>query len=78
VQDTSGGPGKDMVAILIAMGKGFNQRIVAEGIETQQQLAFLQTQQCAEGQGYYFGRPMTAEAFRTLLVTERNKKSVAS
>jgi len=78
VQDTSGGPGKDMVAILIAMGKGFNQRIVAEGIETQQQLAFLQTQQCAEGQGYYFGRPMTAEAVRTLLVTERNKKSVAS
>ena len=78
VQDTSGVPGKDMVAILIAMGKGFNQRIVAEGIETQQQLVFLKTQQCAEGQGYYFGRPMTAEAFTALLVTERNKQPIAS
>jgi diguanylate cyclase (GGDEF)-like protein len=73
VQDTGGDPGKAMITALIAMGRSFDQRIVAEGIETPQQLAFLQAQHCAEGQGYYFGRPMTAEAFTALLAIERDK-----
>jgi diguanylate cyclase len=43
--------------------------VVAEGIETPQQLAFLQSRHCAEGQGYYFGRPVPAEEFASLLKT---------
>lgn len=73
VQDTGGSPGKAMISALISMGRSFDQRVVAEGIEKPQQLAFLQTQHCAEGQGYYFGRPMNAEAFTALLATERAK-----
>jgi diguanylate cyclase (GGDEF)-like protein len=66
VQDSDGEP---IVSAVIAMGTSLKQRIVAEGIETKKQLAFLQSQQCAEGQGYYFGRPVAAEEFATMLVS---------
>jgi EAL domain-containing protein (putative c-di-GMP-specific phosphodiesterase class I) len=42
---------------------------VAEGIETKQQLAFLQSKHCTEGQGYYYSRPVAAEDFTALMVT---------
>jgi len=56
-----------IVSTVIAMGKSLELRVVAEGIETSEQLAFLKSQHCAEGQGYYFGRPVPAPAFATLL-----------
>jgi diguanylate cyclase (GGDEF)-like protein len=64
VQDSDGEP---IVSAVIAMGTSLKQRIVAEGIETKKQLAFLQSQHCAEGQGFYFGRPVAAEEFATIL-----------
>jgi diguanylate cyclase len=64
-----GHSGEAIVSAVIAMGTSLNKRVVAEGIETQQQLAFLQSRQCAEGQGYYFSRPVPAEEFASLLKT---------
>ena len=64
VQDRDGEP---IVSAVIAMGTSLKQRIVAEGIETKKQLAFLQSQKCGEGQGFYFGRPVAAEEFTTIL-----------
>lgn len=64
VQDRDGEP---IVSAVIAMGTSLKQRIVAEGIETKKQLTFLQSQHCAEGQGFYFGRPVAAEEFTTML-----------
>jgi EAL domain-containing protein (putative c-di-GMP-specific phosphodiesterase class I) len=49
------------------MGKSLKHLVVAEGIETQLQRAYLQTQQCAEGQGYLFSRPLAADQFAHLL-----------
>jgi diguanylate cyclase (GGDEF)-like protein len=69
VQDRDGEP---IVSAVIAMGTSLKQRIVAEGIETKRQLAFLQSQHCAEGQGFYFGRPVAAEEFVTMLVSGRH------
>lgn len=71
VQNINGDAGEAIVSTIIAMGMSLKQRVVAEGIETKQQLAFLQSHRCAEGQGYYFGRPVTAEEFTTLLVNEK-------
>jgi diguanylate cyclase (GGDEF)-like protein len=67
VRDIDGAAGEPIVSAVIAMGKSLKQRVVAEGIETREQLAFLQSHYCAEGQGYYFSRPVPAEEFATLL-----------
>ncbi|MBS1229916.1 MAG: diguanylate cyclase/phosphodiesterase [Proteobacteria bacterium] len=56
-----------IVSAIIAMGKSLKLRVVAEGIETRQQLSFLHAQQCAEGQGYYFSPPVAAADFAALL-----------
>jgi EAL domain-containing protein (putative c-di-GMP-specific phosphodiesterase class I) len=69
VRDIDGDAGKAIVGAVIAMGLSLEQRVVAEGIETPQQLAFLQSHRCAEGQGYHFGRPVAAETFATWLET---------
>ena len=69
VQDIDGDAGEAIVSAVIAMGMSLKQRVVAEGIETRQQLAFLQSHHCAEGQGFYFSRPVVAEEFATLLAT---------
>jgi len=56
-----------IVSAVINMGKNLKLRVIAEGVESSEQASFLLTQHCDEGQGYYFGRPMVAEAFATLL-----------
>jgi diguanylate cyclase (GGDEF)-like protein/PAS domain S-box-containing protein len=56
-----------IVSAIIDMGKNLKQRVIAEGIETQVQLAFLQAHHCAEGQGYLFSRPLAAPQFAHLL-----------
>jgi len=67
VQDIDSDAGDAIVSAIIAMGASLKQRVVAEGIETSQQRAFLESRQCREGQGFLFSRPVTAEAFATLL-----------
>ena len=58
-----------IVSAIIDMGKNLKQRVIAEGVETQGQLAFLRAQRCAEGQGYLFSRPLAAAQFAYLLQT---------
>lgn len=57
-----------LVAALIAMGHRLEVGIVAEGVETPEQAAFLVAHGCDEAQGYYLARPMPEEAFGTLLM----------
>ena len=58
-----------IVSAVIAMGTSLKQRVIAEGVEKQGQLAFLKAQHCEEGQGYFFSRPLVAEEFAALLAT---------
>jgi diguanylate cyclase (GGDEF)-like protein len=60
-----------IVNAIIGMGKNLKQRVVAEGVETQLQLDFLQSRSCAEGQGNFFNRPVAAEEFTILLAGAR-------
>jgi EAL domain-containing protein (putative c-di-GMP-specific phosphodiesterase class I) len=57
-----------IVSAIINMGKSLKHLVVAEGIETQEQRAYLQAQSCAEGQGYLFSRPLAAAQFAQLLL----------
>jgi len=55
-----------IVSAMINLGKSLKQRVIAEGVETQAQLKFLQVHGCGEGQGYYFSPPVVAEQARKL------------
>jgi diguanylate cyclase (GGDEF)-like protein/PAS domain S-box-containing protein len=56
-----------IVKAVIGLGRSLKLRVVAEGVETQEQLAFLQAHQCDEAQGYYFSRPVLPQQFAKLL-----------
>ncbi len=58
-----------IVTAIIGMGRNLKLRVVAEGVETQEELAFLQGHQCDEAQGFYFSRPVVADQFARLLET---------
>jgi len=58
-----------IIAAVIGMGRSLNLRVIAEGVETQAELEFLQAHQCDEAQGYYFSRPLPAQEFARLLRT---------
>ena len=47
-----------IVSAVIAMGKSLQMRVVAEGVETREQLAFLREKSCPVGQGFFFSAPM--------------------
>lgn len=59
----------NIVSAVISMGKSLRQQVIAEGVETPEQHTRLLALHCDEGQGYYFGRPVPAEALATLLQT---------
>jgi len=58
-----------IVRAIISMGQSLNLRVIAEGVETQDQLDFLTAHQCDEAQGYYFSKPVSSEEFATLLAS---------
>jgi diguanylate cyclase (GGDEF)-like protein/PAS domain S-box-containing protein len=58
-----------IVTAVIGMGRSLKLRVVAEGVETQAELAFLQAHECDEAQGYYFSRPVLPQQFAKLLET---------
>ncbi|MGD0428932.1 MAG: EAL domain-containing protein [Candidatus Acidiferrales bacterium] len=58
-----------IVSAIIGMGRSMDLTVVAEGVETQEELVFLQAHQCDEAQGYFYGRPMIASEFAKLLAS---------
>jgi EAL domain-containing protein (putative c-di-GMP-specific phosphodiesterase class I) len=56
-----------IIRAVIALARGMDIALVAEGIETDMQRDFLQREGCKIGQGYLFSKPLSADDFKRLL-----------
>lgn len=64
-----------VISALIELGKGFDLRVVAEGVETRQQIELLRSLDCEQMQGFWFSRPLNAEEATKLLPFDYNDES---
>ena len=60
-----------IVKAIISLGHSLDMQVIAEGVETAEQLAFLMENRCDAMQGFLFSRPLGAEAFIALLEREQ-------
>ncbi len=65
-----GGEGMEIARTILPMANNLRLDVVAEGVETIQQVALLTKLQCKYAQGYYFSRPLSAEGTAALLAGE--------
>jgi len=56
-----------LIKAIIAMGQSLNMSIISEGVETEDQLNFLQSHHCDQVQGFYFSKPVSAEQISQIL-----------
>jgi EAL domain-containing protein (putative c-di-GMP-specific phosphodiesterase class I) len=81
IQDvTSNSANASITRAIISLAHSMNLSVLAEGVETEEQLALLRRQGCDEVQGHYFGRPMSAEEFAQLfsgVVSRKRRKRTA-
>lgn len=63
--------GAELVRSIISLAHGLRLQVIAEGVETEEQLTYLRQHGCDQMQGYYFSQPLAADAFEQLLREER-------
>src|SRR5450432_3302969 len=59
--------GRAVTTAVISLGQKLNLRVIAEGVETEDQIAFLRENNCDEMQGYHFSRPVLPKDIVRLL-----------
>jgi EAL domain-containing protein (putative c-di-GMP-specific phosphodiesterase class I) len=70
VRDASNRDGAALLSSIIDLAHKLQLRVVAEGVETEEQLIFLQRLGCDHMQGYLFSRPVAGEQFQQMLTGE--------
>ncbi len=60
-----------LAGAVVAIGQSLGLKVIAEGVETERQLAFMRQNWCDEIQGYFFSRPLPAEEFEKLIREDR-------
>ena len=66
-----------IVQAVIGLGRGLGMPVVAEGVETPEQLARLQAEGCDVVQGYHIGRPAVIDSFKDGAILHRVSEAVA-
>jgi diguanylate cyclase (GGDEF)-like protein len=65
-----------IVDAIIAMAHSLKLKVIAEGVETSEQLDFLKRQKCQQVQGYYFARPLDSQQFEAFIVQGMSNNDV--
>jgi len=63
-----------LVMAIVTLAHNLRLRVIAEGVETQEQVAFLRLLRCDEAQGFLFGKPMPPEDFASVVTAEPQRK----
>ena len=71
ITDISKDENQKVINAIISLAKNLNFKIVAEGVETKEQLEFLENTDCDEIQGYYFSQPMSSEEMHAIMVEDK-------
>jgi diguanylate cyclase (GGDEF)-like protein/PAS domain S-box-containing protein len=66
-----------IIRAVIGLGRGLDVPVVAEGVETKEQLAFLSSEECGEIQGYLLGKPLPIAAYASLIGREPSREQSA-
>jgi diguanylate cyclase (GGDEF)-like protein/PAS domain S-box-containing protein len=67
---------KSLIPTIISLAHSLNMSVVAEGVETEEQLNFLRTYNCQEAQGYLYSPPVLPEQFVAFLLNSQSKNSI--
>lgn len=67
VRDIAPGADDILLSAIVGIGKSLHHHVIAKGVETPRQIAFLRENHCTSGQGFYLNMPMTAEEFMPVL-----------
>jgi diguanylate cyclase (GGDEF)-like protein len=63
-----------LVMAIVTLAHNLKLRVIAEGLETEEQVVFLQLLRCDEAQGFIFGRPMPPEVFESSITVDPKRK----
>jgi diguanylate cyclase (GGDEF)-like protein/PAS domain S-box-containing protein len=77
-QISTAGDNTTIVKAVIGMARGLKLRVIAEGVESAEEVAFLRAYRCEEAQGYFFSRPVPAQQFAVLLKNGMPKSNVVN
>ncbi|MCG8316569.1 MAG: EAL domain-containing protein [Pseudomonadales bacterium] len=72
------GDDESIVRAIISLGHSLGMKVLAEGVETHQQIEFLLSEGCDQAQGFFFGRPVGFADFKYLLGGEQIKNQTSS
>nr|WP_263323113.1 EAL domain-containing protein [Neobacillus sp. Marseille-Q6967] len=68
---------KSLISAIISLAHGLNMNVVAEGVETEEQLKFLKHYKCQEAQGYLYSPPVSPKELEGFLTAEhKNRKGI--
>jgi diguanylate cyclase (GGDEF)-like protein len=77
-QISTAGEDTTIIKAVIGMARGLRLRVIAEGVETPEELAFLRAYRCEEAQGYYFSPPVPPQLFAALLSNGISESAVVA